>query len=247
MCPLNRGARAAGTMLARMRFRSVGWIAKSTLFQEKGVLVKRTRSSISAAALAVALMAAPAFSQVLSDSAEAGLIRLGIDAPAETLSTGQVAQIENVLAGTDPDDIKRDRIEEIIGGSEATATGRLGVGQLRSSVTADLARIGVDTEGVDMLTLSQLAQIENVMNGDESDDVKKMRVEEIVGGEATATGRLGVAQLQDSVAADLARLGVDADMVDSLTLSQLGQIENVMNSNEPDDQKKDRINTIIAQ
>ena len=49
------------------------------------------------------------------------------------------------------------------------------------------------------------------MSGDDPDDVKKLRVEEIIGGEATATGRLGVAQLQDLVGADLAKLGVDAE------------------------------------
>ena len=49
------------------------------------------------------------------------------------------------------------------------------------------------------------------MSGGDPDDVKKMRVEEIIGGEATATGRLGVAQLQDSVGADLAKLGIDAE------------------------------------
>ena len=121
-----------------------------------------------------------------------------------------MAEITNVLASTDADDLKRARIEEILG-NEATATGRLGVAQLQDSVGRDLASLGIDAESVDMLTLSQLGQIENVMAGSDTNDVKKMRVEEIIGGEATATGRLGVAQLQDSVAADLASLGIDAE------------------------------------
>jgi hypothetical protein len=98
---------------------------------------------------------------------------------------------------------------------------------------------------VDSLTLSQLAQIENVMSGNDPDDVKKLRVEEIIGGEATATGRLGVAQLQDSVGADLAKLGIDADGVESLTLTQLGQIENVVSSGATDDEKRAQIEMIM--
>ena len=85
------------------------------------------------------------------------------------------------------------------------------------------------------------------MSGDDPDDVKKLRVEEIIGGEATATGRLGVAQLQDSVGADLAKLGVDADGVDSLTLGQLGQIENIVGSSATDDEKRAQIGLIMQQ
>ena len=151
-----------------------------------------------------------------------------------------------MIGSSDTDETKRRQVELILG-EEATATGRLGVGQLQSSVGADLAQLGIDASGVDQLTLSQLAQIENVMAGGEFDDVKKMRVEEIIGGEATATGRLGVAQLQDSAAAELAKLGIDADGVESLSLSQLGQIENVAGSGVSDQDKKAQIETIIGQ
>ena len=83
------------------------------------------------------------------------------------------------------------------------------------------------------------------MAGGDTNDVKKMRVEEIIGGEATATGRLGVAQLQDSVAADLAKLGIDAEGVESLSLAQLGQIENVVGSGATDEEKRAQITTIM--
>jgi hypothetical protein len=210
--------------------------------------MKRMRFAAASATALVLALSAPAFGQGFDDAAAAGLAKLGIQAPAvETMSTEQVAEITNVLASTDADDIKRARIEEIIGESEATATGRLGVGQLQDSVSRDLASLGIDAEAVDMLTLSQLGQIENVMAGSDTTDVKKMRVEEIIGGEATATGRLGVAQLQDSVTEGLASLGVDAEVVESLTLSQLGQIENVMSSSDSPDVKKQRVDRIIAE
>jgi hypothetical protein len=208
--------------------------------------VKRRGTTI-ALALALALAGSPLAAQGFDDATAAGLAKLGIQAPpVETLSVEQRAEIQNVLGSSDTDDAKRAQIGLILG-EEATATGRLGVGQLQSSVGAGLAQLGIDASGVDQLTLAQLAQIENVMAGGEADDVKRMRIEEIIGGEASATGRLGVAQLQDSVAADLAKLGVDADGVESLSLSQLGQIENVVASGATDDEKRAQISTIMGQ
>jgi hypothetical protein len=207
--------------------------------------VERYKFSVSAAALSLALIAAPAFAQGFNDAAAAGLARLGIQAPAiETLTTEQVAQITNVINSSDTDEIKRSRIDLILG-EEATATGRLGVRQLQDSVSADLAALGVDTEGVDMLTLSQLGQLQNITSSSDTDEVKKAQIEEVMGGEATATGRLGVTQLQDSATAELAALGVDAEVVETLTVSQLGQIENVMSSSDSDQQKKMRIEQIV--
>ncbi len=68
-----------------------------------------------------------------------------------------------------------------MGNSEATATGRLGVGQLKSSTAADLASLGIDTEQLDSVTLSQLGQIENVMGGSESDAQKRNQINTILG------------------------------------------------------------------
>jgi hypothetical protein len=195
----------------------------------------------------LALGTAPLFAQGFDDATAAGLAKLGVQAPTvESLSVEQRAEITNVVNSTDPDDIKRQRIALILG-EEGSGVGRFGVGQLQSSVGAELAQIGIDASRVDTLTLSQLAQIENVMSGEEPDDVKKMRVEEIIGGEATATGRLGVAQLQDSVGADLAKLGIDAEGVDGLTLSQLGQIENIVSSSATDDEKRSQIELIMQE
>ncbi len=203
-------------------------------------------STVSAAALSLALLAAPAFSQGFTDAAAAGLAKLGVQAPTESLTTEQVAQITNVLGSSEADSAKKVQIERILGTNEATATGRLGVGQMRSSATSDLAQLGVRAD-VDTLTLSQLGQIQNVVASSDATSVKKQRVEGILGNEATATGRLGVSQLQDSAATDLAAIGVDAERVETLTISQLGQIENVMASAGSDADKRAQVEKIIAE
>lgn len=204
-------------------------------------------STISAAAVSLSLLAAPAFAQGFNDAAAAGLAKLGIQAPpVESMTNEQVAAITNVLNSSDTDAVKTAHIKNILG-NEATMTGNLGVAQLRDSAAADMAALGMDAEVVDGLTLSQLGQIELVMSGSDPDDIKRARVEEIIGNEAVATGRLGVAQLQDSAAADLAALGLDAEVVETLTISQLGQIENVMSSSDTDDQKRERVQMIVAE
>jgi hypothetical protein len=203
-------------------------------------------STVSAAALSLALAAAPAFSQGFSDSAAAGLARLGIQAPVESLTNDQIAQITNILASSDTDAIKKSHIATVLGENEATATGRLGVAQLRSSAPSDLAQLGIRAD-VDTLTLSQLGQIQNVVASGDTTDVKKQRVEGILGNEATATGRLGVSQLQDSAAADLASIGVDAEAVETLTISQLAAIENIMSSGATDDSKRAQVQKIISE
>jgi len=206
-------------------------------------------SLLTATALSASLLAgAPAFSQTLGldASAMAGLSKIGIDTSNITsMSTEQVAQIENILASRDTDATKKKAVEELLNG-EATATGRLGVGQLRDSVASDLAALGVDASGVDSLTLSQLGQIENVTASGDSNATKKARIGEIMGNEATATGRLGVRQLSDSTKADLASLGINTENIDALTLSQLAQIENIMGSSDSDETKRQRLTSIVS-
>ena len=138
-------------------------------------------SAASAAALSLALVAGtPILAQGLDDAAARGLAQLGVQAPpTESLSTAQVAAIQNVLSSTDADDVKRARIEQILG-NEATATGRLGVRQLQSSVAEGLASLGIDAEGVEALSLEQLAQIENVMASSDADETKRARIGQIM-------------------------------------------------------------------
>jgi hypothetical protein len=210
--------------------------------------VKRSLfSAASAAALSLALLSAgPVASQGFDDTTARGLAVLGISTPpVETLSTDQVAQIQNVINSTDNDETKKDRIKQILG-NQATNTSRLGVAQLQDSVAADLAQLGIDASAVPSLTLTQLAQIEAAMSTNDTADIKKAKVGEIIGGEAVHTGRLGVAQLKDSTAADMARIGVDTEVLDSLTLAQIARIENVMSSAGTDAEKKAQVETIIA-
>jgi hypothetical protein len=206
-------------------------------------------SAVSAAALSAALIAgAPANAASLTESAAQGLAVLGVPTPPpDSLTDAQVLQIMNVLSSSDGSDRKREHIQTIIGENEASGAGvgKYGIGQLRSSVSADLAALGVDASGVDSLTLSELAQIENITGSKATDESKKAQIAEVMGNEATATGRLGVRQLSDSTKADLAKIGVDAEAVDSLTVSQIAQIENVMSSSETDAAKRDQVNAII--
>ena len=131
-------------------------------------------------------------------------------------------------------DIKADEISKII---------REQIGSF--AVDVDVAEVGSIISIGD--GIARVHGIENVMAGSDSKDIKKMRVEEIIGGEATATGRLGVRQLQSSVAEGLASLGIDAEGVEALSLEQLAQIENVMASSDADETKRARIGQIMAQ
>jgi hypothetical protein len=207
-------------------------------------------SAVSAAALAATLIGgASAQAASLTESAAQGLAVLGVPTPPpDSLTDSQVLQIMNVLSSSDNSDRKKEHIQTIIGENEASGggVGKYGVGQLRSSVSADLAALGMDASGVDTLTLSQLAQIENITASELSNTQKQAQIAEVMGNEATATGRLGVRQLSDSTKADLAKLGVDAEQVDMLTLSQIAQIENVMSSSESDAAKRDQVNSIIS-
>ena len=211
---------------------------------------RKLLTAVSAAALSLSLMAAaPGFAAGLDDTAAHGLSMLGVSVPPEgSLTDEQVTQIVNVLSSKDQDSTKRAAINQIMGVDTNSGNTRPGVAQLRDSVSADLAALGIDAADVDMLTLSQLGQIENVTASQDTQTTKKARIAEIMGNsEATATGRLGAKQLRDSTAADLAALGIDTEDLDTLTLSQLAQIENVMGSADPDAQKRDQISSILAQ
>ena len=98
--------------------------------------------------------------------------------------------------------------------------------QLSNSAMAGMAALGMDTTGM-VVTADQAAQIENVLGSTDADSIKKAHIEEIIGGEATATGRLGTDQLRSSAAEGMASLGLDAEVVPMLTVEQLAAIENV--------------------
>jgi len=203
----------------------------------------RLLSALSAAALSLTLVSAPAFAQQLSDSATQGMAALGLDTTGLVLTTEQAAEIENVFSGSDADSVKKAHIEEIIGG-EATATGRLGTDQLRASTSADMAALGLDTEVVPMLTVEQLGAIENVTSSQATDDSKRAQIETIVGAVEPGAGAMGANDA--AVMADVANLGINTNEIGVLSAEQMTQIQTVLSSAVGDGDKKAQIERIIA-
>ena len=203
-------------------------------------------AAVSAAALSLTLISAPSFAQEqqLSDSAAAGMAALGMDTTGLVVTADQAAQIENVLGSTDADSIKKAHIEEIVGG-EATATGRLGTDQLRSSASTGMAALGIDTEVVPMLSVEQLAAIENVTSSQATDNSKRAQVNEIVGTTTAGAGAMGANDA--AVMADVAGLGINTNEIGVLTAEQMTHIQTVLSGTSADTDKKAQIERIIAE
>ena len=53
--------------------------------------------------------------------------------------------------------------------------------QLQDLAASDLASLGVDADDIEMLTIAQLGEIENVMSSGETDASKKDQVQKIIG------------------------------------------------------------------
>jgi len=182
----------------------------------------------------------------LSDSAMAGMAQLGIDTTGVMVTADQASQIQNVLSSSDPDAVRVKRIQAILG-NEATATGRLGTDQLRDSVSADMAALGLDTEMVPMLQVDQLAAIENVTGTGASttDDQKRAQIETIIGGNAPGAGAMGANN--DATMADIANLGIDTSTIGTLSADQMTQIKTVMSGSDTDQDKRKQVEAIIGQ
>lgn len=182
----------------------------------------------------------------LSDSAAAGLAALGVQTPeGAALTDDQAARIENVLGSDDDDQTKIGRIDQIL--AEPAAAGSASASDnLKASVGADLAALGIDTAGVDSLSFMQLAEIENVTGSQDDDAAKTARIERILAGEMEGQG-MGpdATMLMDAVGADLAALGVEGVDVGALSLTQLAEIENVTGSTDDGADKRARIETIL--
>jgi hypothetical protein len=206
----------------------------------------RLFTAVSAAALSLTLISVPGFAQEqqLSDSAMAGMAALGMDTTGLMVTADQAAQIENVLGSTDADSIKKAHIEEIVAG-EATATGRLGTGQLRSSASAGMAALGLDTEVVPMLSVEQLAAIENVTGSQATDDSKRAQIEEIVGATPSGAGAMGANDA--AIMADVAALGINTNEIGVLSAEQMTHIQTVLSGEASSTEKKAQIERIIAE
>ncbi len=204
-------------------------------------------TAVSAAALSLTIVSAgPVWSQEqqLSDSANIGMSSLGIDTTGLMVTADEAAQIENVLGSSDEDSLKKARIEEIIDG-EATATGRLGTDQLRSSASADMAALGIDTEMVPMLSVEQLAEIQNVSGSSVTDDSKRAQINEIIGVDTSGAGAMGAND--DAIMADVAGLGINTNEIGVLSGDQMTQIQTVLSGAADNGEKKARIERIIAE
>jgi hypothetical protein len=240
------------TPLSRRFDRALGGQAAAGQLEtmERSAVNRKLVFAISAVALSLAVSgAAPVFAQQLTDSAEAGLAQLGYNTSQfGTITADQAAQIENVLSSNESEDVKVARIDALLGHpGDAGVPQPLGVQQLQDSVSQKLAALGITGAGVDTLTLTELAQIENVVNSAAEEESQKQQIEQILGrSEGAGTTPWGVQQLQSSVSADMAKLGITSD-VESLSLSQLAQIENVVNSTDADDIKRQQIEELIAQ
>jgi hypothetical protein len=206
----------------------------------------RLLTAASAAALSLALLAFPVSAQEgqLSDSAMAGMAALGMDTTGVVVTADQAAQIENVLGSNDADSIKKSHIEEIIAG-EATATGRLGTDQLRSSASSTMSSLGLDTEVVPMLSVEQLAAIENVSGSQASDDSKRAQITEIVGANMSGAGAMGAND--DAIMADVAGLGINTAEIGVLSAEQMSHIQTVLSGEGTNTEKKAQIERIIAE
>lgn len=163
-------------------------------------------AAVSATALATGFMAAtptPVMAQMmaqqLQDSVTNGMAQLGMDTRMVGMMTlMQLQEIELTLNGTDTDEVKMGRIETVMadasmmpGGmgtmsSEGMASGGMsgmsGASGLEEIVRTDLAQLGISDEvDVNALTVGQLSEVTLVMNGTDTDDVKRGRVEQILG------------------------------------------------------------------
>ena len=143
---------------------SVGTARRPQNIAGKGPVMKRYRfSAVSAAALVAGAAGRPRLRPGLQRRGRGGPRQARHPGAAvETLTTEQVAQITNVLALDRHRRDRRRRGSRRSSADEATATGRLGVAQLRSSVAERPGARSASRPSVDTLTLSQLGQIENV-------------------------------------------------------------------------------------
>lgn len=120
-------------------------------------------------------------------------------------------------------------------------------GNLQDSAAAGMAMLGFDEDVIATVSADQAAQIESVLGGTDDDAAKTRRIEEILGANEAAQSTSGVAQLQASVTADIAPLGIDTTNIGMLNLTQLAQIENIMNRTDSDDEKRRQVELIMAE
>lgn len=120
--------------------------------------------------------------QMLRDSVAISLAAMGYtDVDADMLSLMQVSEIENVTGSSDDATMQKARIDAILGGTMEGVGMSHGSRMLMDSVSSDLSSLGVSTDGLEMLSLSQLAEIENITGSTDSDEIKRDRIGVLMG------------------------------------------------------------------
>jgi hypothetical protein len=101
---------------------------------------------------------------------------MGMDADVEALGGTEVAELLVILAC---DECSKDsRIQQVLDRSDRE---RVGEAQLRAEVGSCLQRMNIDTAGLDALTPAQVAELELVLGGADTDADKRQQVQRILG------------------------------------------------------------------
>lgn len=142
----------------------------------------------------------------------------------------------------------------------------LGLKQLQDSASTNMAKLGMQTDMVPVLTLDELAQIQAITGSGDSTQGQKDRVETVLrsaeeriadGGAVIPTGPKGdinaadlegIDDIRHSVRADIAQMGMNSEIdVDRLTNDQLMRIHLISQSNAASSEKKMQIEKIAAE
>ena len=140
----------------------------------------------------------------------------------------------------------------------------LGLKQLQDSAVSSMAKLGMDTSMVEVLTLDELAQVQAITNSGESEQSQKGRLDTVLrtaeeriatGGAVVPTGPVGDIQASDlegiddvrhSVRAEIAELGLNTEVdVDQLTNDQLMQINLTVQRSANESEKKMAIRKLL--
>lgn len=140
----------------------------------------------------------------------------------------------------------------------------LGLKQLQDSAVSNMAKLGMDTSMVEVLTLDELAQIQAITNSGESEQSQKGRLDTVLrtaeeriadGGAVVPTGPAGDIQASDlegiddvrnSVRAEIAELGLNTEIdVDKLTNDQLMQVNLTLQQSANESEKKMKVRKLL--
>jgi hypothetical protein len=140
----------------------------------------------------------------------------------------------------------------------------LGLRQLQDSASSSMAKLGMDTSMVEVLTLDELAQVQAITSSGGSTQSQKDRLDTVLrtaeeriaaGGAVAPTGAAGDIQASDlegiedirhSVRAEIAELGLNSEIdVDKLTNDQLMQIHLTTQNNSNESEQKMQIRKLV--